>query len=129
MFFGQGKAAERKTGAPGASGFGAPFHLAFSDHPLPGSGARQYSYDTLALPLTTVIGNGVANKMSFQATAGTAGYRQGIRLASLGSPGIPTGNIVTQPLLNTQDTEVGSLPNFPTFEAPGSYEIPAGRGR
>lgn len=93
---------------PGAEGFGAPLHIAFERRELPGSGARQYAYDTLALPLYTPIGWGVANRESFDAYGSPiVAWNQTIGIESLVYNGNYSGQIVSQPLLNT-DSPMGN---------------------
>lgn len=95
---------------PGAEGFGAPLHIAFERRELPGSGARQYAFETLALPMYTPIGWGVANKDSFDPNGSPiVGWDQTIGIDSLIYNGDYTGQIVSQPLLNTDSTDNSDL--------------------
>lgn len=90
---------------PGAEGFGAPLHIAFEFRPLPGSGARQYAFETLALPMYTPIGWGVANTDSFDPQGGPiVNWDQTIGIESLIYNGNYSGQVVSQPLLNTDST-------------------------
>lgn len=109
---------------PGAEGFGAPLHIAFEFRPLPGSGARQYAYDTLALPMYTPIGWGVANKDSFDPNQGAVAWDQTIGIQSLAYNGNYSGQVVSQPLLNT-DSNDGSDLVVASFG--DSFVLPSGR--
>lgn len=109
----------------GSSGFGAPLHLVFTQRDLPRGGMGSVSFDTLALPRTTPIGNGVANKMQFKTTPScpVMFQRQGFTIDRLGNPGIPSGQIVTQPLIDTQSAAALGIivPGIP------SHDIPTGQ--
>lgn len=119
-----------KTAIPvaGASGFGAPYHQAFSFHPLPEAGAMQYSYDTLCLPKYSPIGNGPGNMREFQTIGSSMQALQGVHLTAIGSPGVLTGQFVSQPLQDvttaggntqlTDNTYLGITLN------PGQYQVP-----
>lgn len=94
----------------GAEGFGAPLHIAHEYRPLPGSGARQYAYETLALPMYTPIGWGVANKDSFDPMGGpVVQWNQTIGIESLTYNGNYSGQVVSQPLLNTDSNDNSDL--------------------
>lgn len=107
---------------PGASGFGAPLAIAHEFRPLPGSGARQYAFETLALPLYTPIGSGVANKDSFDSFGSPiVGWDQTVGIQSLIYNGNYSGQIVATPLLNTDSNPDADL----VVAAFGqSYELP-----
>lgn len=109
----------------GANGFGAPLHISYGYRELPGSGARQYAYDTLALPMYSPIGWGVQNKQSFDPSGSpVVGWDQTIGIESLFWNGNPSGQVVGQPLVNADS------PNNPdglivaAFNAPGANELP-----
>jgi len=97
---------ERFPDTPGVDGFGAPLGIAYEYRELPGSGARQYAYDTLALPMYTPIGWGVANKQAFQAYGSPiVGYEQTVGIESLIYNGNYTGQITSAPLFNTDSND------------------------
>lgn len=85
-------------------GYGVPYAAVETFHPLPSGGANQYSYDTLALPLYTVIGNGVAAGAFDPNGAGPSSVvTQGTTLADVrGTPieGYQTGSFNTAGLLD-----------------------------
>lgn len=90
----------------GASGFGAPLGVSYEFRELPGSGARQYAYDTLALPMYTPIGWGVANKQSFDAYGSPiVGWEQTVGVESLIYNGNYTGQVTSTPLFNTDSND------------------------
>lgn len=94
----------------GAEGFGAPLHVAFEYRELPGSGARQYAYETLALPMYTPIGWGVANKQAFSPFGSpVVGWDQTLGIESLIYNGNYTGQVVSAPLFNTDSTDDNSM--------------------
>lgn len=94
----------------GAEGFGAPLHVAFEYRELPGSGARQYAYETLALPMYTPIGWGVANKQSFNPVGSpVVAWNQTLGIESLIYNGNYSGQIVGQPLLNVDSNDNSDL--------------------
>lgn len=107
----------------GAEGFGAPLHIAFEYRELPGSGARQYAYETLALPMYTPIGWGVANKQAF-AAFGTpvVAWDQTIGIESLIYNGNYSGQITTAPLLNTDS---GTDTEMPVTQSAYNYNLPS----
>ena len=82
----------------GAQGFGAPWHLVFTYRPLPEAGAMQYSYDTLALPKYSPIGNGPGNAREFVTIGSCVQPLHGVHLNAIGGPGILTGQFIGQPL-------------------------------
>lgn len=107
----------------GARGFGAPLHLQFSKRDLPGSGARQYSYDTLALPRYTPIGWGVQNQRSFDPYGAPILYwNQTIGIESLVYNGNYSGQVTTTPLYNA-DNNAGNADILPAFQG---AELPTG---
>lgn len=111
----------RPAGAPGDGGFGAPLHLAYDQRQLPRGGAMSIAFETLALPRYSPIGWGVANKRALRATQqGIAYQHQGVTLGNAAGPGILTGGLVTQPLLDTSNS-----PTPPLYDAPASYMIPS----
>lgn len=94
----------------GAEGFGAPLHVAFEYRELPGSGARQYAYETLALPMYTPIGWGVANQQSFNPYGSpVVAWDQTLGIQSLIYNGNYTGQITSAPLFNTDSADNSDL--------------------
>lgn len=111
----------------GGSGFGAPYKQAWEYRPLPGAGAQQWAWTTLALPMYTPIGWGVRNKRQLAATASCPVMvaQQGITLSPVqGSPimGQQTGQFVTGPLLDVTLAEQAGLAEAPSN--PNQYEFP-----
>lgn len=109
------KVVEVKDAVAGKSGFGVPTHYAFSKRRFNyGEGANVYAFDTLALPMYTPIGWGVANKQTFMVTrsAPVVEIAHGVPLDSLGNPGILSGQFVSQPLLDPNNAGM-MLPNDP----------------
>jgi hypothetical protein len=112
----------------GGNGFGAPYKQAWEYRPLPGAGAQQWAWTTLALPRYTPIGWGVRNKRQLAATASCPVMVafQGATISPVqGSPvmGQQTGQFVTQPLLDVTIAEQNGLAIAP--QAPGAYEFPS----
>ena len=109
----------------GAKGFGAPLHIAFERRELPGAGALQYAFETLALPMYTPIGWGVANKSEIRTSdsSPTVYQQQTIGIESLAYNGNLSGQFVQEPLVNTNDaTNAGLLvQNYPPV---GVNELP-----
>lgn len=94
----------------GAEGFGAPLHVAFEYRELPGSGARQYAYETLALPMYTPIGWGVANQDAFEPFGSpVVAWSQTLGIESLIYNGNYSGQITSSPLLNTDSADNSDL--------------------
>jgi hypothetical protein len=110
----------------GANGFGVPFHLVFTWHPLPEAGAMQYSYDTLCLPRYSPIGNGPGNAREFETCNPVVQPLHGVHLSAIGSPGVLTGQLVAQPLMDI--TSTASQPVNNAFAgislSPGQYQLP-----
>lgn len=122
------KVLERFSPTPetaGAEGFGAPLHIAFEYRPLPGSGARQYAYETMALPMTTPIGWGVQNQQSFDPTGSPiVAWDQTIGIESLFYNGDPSGQIVGQPLVNVDSSQPADGLQVAAFMGAGANELP-----
>lgn len=98
------------TDTPGEDGFGAPLHIAFEYRELPGSGARQYAYETLALPMYTPIGWGVANAGAFNAYGSPiVGWEQTLGIQSLIYNGNYSGQVTSTPLFNADSTDNSDL--------------------
>jgi hypothetical protein len=117
-----------EIGAAGENGFGAPYHQAFEYRPLPGAGAGQWAWETLALPMYTPIGAGTRNKRQFAANEGGIYVAvQGITITPLGgSPigGDLTGQFTTQPLLDVQQAEASGI-QTPAYASPANInEMP-----
>ncbi len=119
------------VGAAGDAGFGAPYKQAWEYRPLPGAGANQWAWETLALPLYTPIGSGVRQRRQFMTGERAGGVMvavQGVTLAPLGGTPIGgdlTGQFVTQPLLDVQQAEAAGI-QTPAYAAPtNSFEMPA----
>lgn len=94
----------------GENGFGAPFHIAFEYRELPGSGARQYAYETLSLPMDTPIGNAVANVDSFDAYGSPiVGWEQTYGIESLIYNGNYSGQVTSTPLFNVDSVDNSEL--------------------
>lgn len=107
----------------GAVGFGAPLHVAFEYRELPGAGALQYAYETLALPMYTPIGWGVANKESFAAFGSpVVAWDQTLGIESLIYNGNYSGQIVSAPLLNTDSNDNTEMP---VTEFSYNYNLPS----
>lgn len=126
-----GKSGPRhEIGAAGDAGFGATYHQAWEYRPLPGAGANQWAWETLALPMYTPIGTGVRQQRQFRVNAGGVMVAvQGMTIAPLGgSPigGDLTGQFVTQPLLDIQQAEGAGIQTPAYQTTPNSFEIPAG---
>jgi hypothetical protein len=130
-----------KQRVAGSSGFGAPFHIVFTRHPLPDAGALQYSYDTLCLPKYSPIGNGVPPGFRGVGKRGSIGARgagywsnppgalqplQGANLTAIGSPGVLTGGFYAQPLVDiTSPAPNAAAQAYVGITAnPGQYLLP-----
>lgn len=92
--------------AKGASGFGAPLHYSWGYRELPGAGAGQYAFETLALPRYPVVGTGVAVQGAWDYTQGVVYALQGVNLEAIGAPGVKTGGFYAAPLTDTQPTDL-----------------------
>lgn len=117
-----------EIGAAGQSGFGAPYHQAWEFRPLPGAGANQWAWETLALPMYTPIGAGTRNKRQFFTNMGTMVAVQGVVLTDLaGAPvgGDLTGQFVTQPLLDVTQAEASGIQTPAYSAAPNAFEFPS----
>jgi len=120
-----------EVGAAGNNfGVGAPYHQAWEFRPLPGAGAAQWAWETLALPMYTPIGAGTRNRRQFLGSGSNPTYVavQGITLAPLGGTpvgGDLTGQFVTQPLYDLQQAEMSGIV-MPTAYQPGvnPFEMP-----
>lgn len=140
-FWGRRKEEQREqqdTRLAGANGFGAPFHIVFSFHPLPEAGAMSYSYDTLCLPKYSPIGNGPGVRADFLSPPGPLQPLQGTNLSAIGAPGVMTGGFYAQPLVDITSSPGaeyygGAGPRGmgdvdPAYAgitlAPGSYQLP-----
>lgn len=98
------------TDTIGEDGFGAPLHVAFEYRDLPGSGARQYAYETLALPMYTPIGAGVANAGAFDAFGSpVVAWQQTVGIESLIYNGNYSGQITSTPLFNADANDNSDL--------------------
>lgn len=109
----------------GAKGFGAPLHIAYETRELPGAGARQIAYETLALPMYTPIGWGVANRAEIRTSdsAPVQYQQQAIGIQSLFYNGNPSGQFVNEPLVNTDAAQSGGL-IVPQYPNPMANELP-----
>lgn len=92
--------------AKGASGFGAPLHYSWGFRELPGAGAGQYAFETMALPRYSPIGNGVRTVRGWDYTQGVKVALQGVNLEAIGSPGVKTGGFYASPLTDTNSTDL-----------------------
>lgn len=123
----------QEIGAAGDAGFGNQYKQAWEFRPLPGAGAGQWAWETLALPTYSAIGWGVRNRRQFRASASNPVMVavQGITLTDLGGApigGILTGQFNTQPLLDVQQAEAAGI-QTPAYSAPANlYEMPRGMG-
>lgn len=124
--------ARHEIGAAGDGnfGYGAPYHQAWEFRPLPGAGAKQWAWETLALPLYTPIGAGTRNQRQFKATASSPVMVavQGITIVPIsGAPiqGDLTGQFITQPLLDIQQAEASGMILPPYTTAPNQFEMPS----
>ena len=123
------------------NGVGAPYHEAYTWHPLPDSGANQWSWDRLALPTYSPGGLGCPNGLAsdlidgFQpanagqivfapSSAPVANAVQGATLYMLGDPGTPAGYFVMQPLTDTSPagSAFSGVP-MPSEEAIAAYGV------
>jgi hypothetical protein len=120
--------ARHEIGAAGANGFGAPYHMAWEYRPLPGAGANQWAWETLALPMYTPIGAGTRNRRQQMTRGGVMVAVQGVVLTDLaGAPvgGTLTGQFTTQPLLDVTQAEAGGI-QTPAYTAPANqFEFPS----
>lgn len=117
---------EARIRVAGANGFGKPFHLVFSWHPLPDAGAMQVSYDTLCLPKYSPIGNGPGNAREFETVRPSLQPLKGANLVAIGSPGIITGQMVAQPLTDITSPDPNAVANAYAGVTlrPGQYALP-----
>jgi hypothetical protein len=129
---GKNRQRRHEIGAAGDGnfGYGAPYHQAWEYRQLPGAGALQWAWETLALPLYTPIGAGTRNQRQFKATASNPVMVavQGITIQPLGGSPIQgdlTGEFVTQPLMDVQQAEASGIV-YPSYNAPpNQFELPA----
>lgn len=124
--FGHPRHERGHIGAAGDAGFGATYKQAWEFRPLPGAGALQYAWQTLALPLYTPIGAGVRNQRQFRGTqsAPVMVAVQGTTLAPIqGTPiiGEQTGQFTQAPLLDIQQAE-----DYGFVSQSNSYAMPSG---
>lgn len=111
----------------GESGFGAPFHIAYVEAPLPQGGAQRFVYDTLALPLFTPVGPGCGIKQSFNLSPSSGAIRSVVKSLlpnGLGSPGYLVGAFVTSAPL----VEVGPDGSPIEVQAESAEMLPRGFG-
>ena len=117
-----------EIGAAGDHGFGATYHMAWEFRPLPGAGAAQWAWETLALPMYTPIGTGVRLQRQFMTRGGVMVALQGVTLTDLaGAPigGDLTGQFVTQPLLDVTQAEASGI-QTPAYNSPSNqFEFPS----
>lgn len=111
--------------AKGAQGFGAPLHYSWGWRELPGAGAGQYAFETLALPRYSAIGNGVRTNQGWMYDQPVLYALQGVNLEAIGSPGVKTGGFYAAPLTDTQDN--GIAPDvLRALQTIRSYQLPGG---
>lgn len=110
----------------GSNGFGKPFHIVYSFHPLPEAGALSYSYDTLCLPKYSPIGNGPGNQREFETVRPSLQPLQGANLTAIGSPGVITGQMIAQPLMDITSPQPNAVANAYAGITlnPGQYQLP-----
>lgn len=111
--------------AKGAQGFGAPLHYSWGYRELPGAGAGQYAFETLALPRYSPIGNGVKTDRGWIYTQGVKVALQGVNLEAIGSPGVKTGGMYSAPLTDTNGTDL-SPATLAALTMRQSFMIPNG---
>jgi hypothetical protein len=108
-------------------GYGAPYRQVYTKRAQPDPGALGISFDTYAVPKYSPLGNGPGNRRDFATVNPVMQPLQGQLLYVIGAPGVMTGGMYSQPLVNT------TTPAMPgqlqaafagiTLE-PGSYLIP-----
>jgi hypothetical protein len=122
--------ARHDIGAAGDGNFGvgAPYHQAWEFRPLPGAGANQWAWETLALPMYSPIGWGVRNRRQFFTNNGQSMVAvQGVTLAPLGGTpieGTLTGQFVTAPLLDVTQAEASGMQSPAYQSRPNAFEMP-----
>lgn len=109
--------------AAGAQGFGAPLHYSWGYRELPGAGAGQYAFETLALPRYSPIGNGVKTNRGWDYTQGVVVALQGVNLEAIGSPGVKTGGFYAGPLTDTTPSDLTPA-TLAALTMRQSYQIP-----
>ncbi len=94
-----------EVGAAHSAGYGAPYHQVHERMTLPTAGADQYRWETLALPLYTPGGMGWGQAWSTprRATDPALLAVKGVTLTTIGNPGILHGQLMTQPVLDTNE--------------------------
>lgn len=105
------KSADRASekGLVGSSGFGAHYQRVWERKELPQAGAQQWAWETLALPLYSVIGWGQPVRSPLRAVDPSQFQKKGITLTTIGNPGILAGQMVSQPLLSESDATAFGL--------------------
>lgn len=111
--------------AKGAQGFGAPLHYSWGWRELPGAGAGQYAFETMALPRYSPIGNGVKTDQGWMYDQPVLYALQGVNLEAIGAPGVKTGGFYAAPLTDTQDNGI-SPEVLKALQAVRSYQLPGG---
>lgn len=110
--------------AAGGSGYGAPLHYSFGYRELPGAGAMQYAFETLCLPTYPTIGYGPSVQRGWDYTQGVVFALQGVTLEAIGSPGVKTGGIYSQPLTDTQPSELSPATQAALMMANRGFALP-----
>lgn len=113
--------------AAGSQGFGAPLQYSFGYRELPGAGAGQYAFETLALPRFSPIGNGVATQRGWDYTQAVVFALQGVTLEAIGSPGVKTGGFYSAPLTDTQSSDL-SPATLAALQMRNNFALPQDAG-
>jgi|SRR5579862_308950 len=113
-------------------GIGVPYKQVWEHRRLPGAGANQWAWETLALPMYTPIGAGTRNVRQMRVVGSTGPVMvavQGITLVSLGGAPVQgdlTGEFITQPLLDMTQAE-GAGMIYPAYNTPpNQFQLPSG---
>lgn len=113
-------------------GIGVPYKRVWEHRDLPGAGANQWAWETLALPMYTPIGAGTQNKRQFRATASNPVMVavQGITIVPIGGAPIQgdmIGQFMTQPLMDISQAEGSGIvynPYLAYATPPNQFEMP-----